>query len=95
MEIVQMALSEEPLGCIKFYGISLVSGFGESEDSKLLCLVFERATEGTIEAYIRNNALQMTWADLVALFSTVGEALDRGLHRKKIIHRYEILPTKF
>ena len=86
MEIVQQALSERPVGCIKFYGLTTLSSIGDLK-SETLCLVFERATEGTVVDYIQRKGNTLSWYEFVSLFITVGEALDNGLHRKNIVHR--------
>jgi serine/threonine protein kinase len=86
MEIVQAALSENPIGCIKFYGITTLRNIGGLVDPTL-CLVFERATAGTLRDYIEVKGQSLGWYDFISLFATISEALER-LHKKHIVHRY-------
>lgn len=84
MEIVQQALSENPIHCIQFYGITVLSGIRDFK-SPTLCLVFERATEGTLADYIEREE-SMGWHQLISLFGDVGEGLENSLRRKRIVH---------
>lgn len=84
MEIVQQALSESPLHCIKFYGITILPEIGDLK-SETLCLVFERATEGTLANYIESGK-PLNWNQLISLFEGIGTGLENGLHRKRIVH---------
>lgn len=85
MEIVYAVLSSKPGGCIEFYGITILR---ENENStEKVCLVFERAVDGTILDYLRANAHSLGWYGFVLLLVNIAWALDGALHRKGIVHR--------
>lgn len=86
MEIVYDALTSSPIGCINFFGITLLSS-AQDLPSDTLCLVFERASEGTVLDFMNQKATSLEWADLIEMFVTIAHALEQ-LHSKKIVHRY-------
>ena len=66
MEVTYGALTTAPLGCIEFYGITILPP-DDDVSSETLCLVFERATEGTIVEYLNKEG---KWEDVVGLLPT-------------------------
>jgi hypothetical protein len=86
MEVTYEALSSNPLGCVEFFGISLLPP-DQNIPTETLCLVFSRATEGTIIDFIKNKGKTLSWVDVVGLFIDSANALSEGLHARKIVHR--------
>ena len=82
-------LTNEPGGCIKFHGITLLSN--ASDPSRTLCFVFERATRGTIIEYIEAEGTRLGWYEVIGMFTSIASALDNALHRKNVVHRYEYI----
>lgn len=90
MEIVYEVLSSSPGGCIKFYGITNLS-VDQGFPIDTLCLVFERATRGTILDFLSQQATSLDWYEVINMFISIAWALDDGLHKQKVVHRYQHL----
>jgi hypothetical protein len=86
MEVTYEVLTAVPLGCIEFFGISLLPA-DEEMPSETLCLVFSRATEGTIVEFLKREGKSLAWEDVIGLFIDSANALDEGVHQRGIVHR--------
>jgi serine/threonine protein kinase len=86
MELAYGTLSAKPVGCVKFFGITVLA-IDQDESANRLCLVFERASRGTIIDYINEDAKSLSWFDVVLLFQDIALALARDLHKRGIVHR--------
>ena len=84
MQLVYLALSGSPRGCVDFYGISLVSTENTSQEE--LYLIFELASEGSIWKYMEKEAVRFDWKDVFDVFSSIAFALWDSLHEKHIAH---------
>lgn len=89
MQLVYMALSGSPRGCIEFYGISVVSPDSSPEEE--LYLVFELASEKSIWKYMEREGVYFGWLDIIDIFAQMAWGLWDGLHTKHIAHGYDCL----
>ena len=85
MDVTYEALTAIPQGCIQFYGITVLPP-DEATSSETLCLVFARASEGTIVEHLKNKGDTLNWVDVVGLFVDSADALDAALHQKGLVH---------
>lgn len=85
MEMAFRALSGNPSNCIELYGITKLSRGGEKEG---VFLIFELASNGRLEQYIKNGMKNFSWEQVLELVVGIAEGLDGGLHQKGIAHGY-------
>jgi len=96
MKLVYDVLSSSPYGCVEFYGVSILQNHCSGMPSDTVCLVFEKATSGTIVDFLTSEqAKGFEWQDIVGLFGDLAGALSDGLHANNIVHRFITYAIRF
>jgi serine/threonine protein kinase len=81
MKLVYRGVTGDEQYCAEFYGMTSLNRGPE----RGLFLVFELASEGSIDEYLRCNGPNLTWGEVCELFNDVASGM-RNLHSKGIAH---------
>jgi len=90
LDVTYSALAGTTGGCVDFYGITKLPKYETQEssnsDDAILCLVFNRASEGNLRDVLERHNKKNDWAFIIETLTTVGSGLD-GLHKHGVAHR--------
>jgi hypothetical protein len=94
LDVTFASLGGNPVGCVNFLGIALVSTPNSKDHTPSmqprLFLVFERATQGSIDtflqSYLRDVDFITSWDRTISALSSIGTGLV-SLHQHQVLHR--------